>query len=66
LPSDKGSGEGWRLPTLEEVQKELIEIRRRRLLDKCRGDGKHVPSVRCQEWLEAGSWGRAAPIGPSS
>jgi hypothetical protein len=45
LPSDKGSGEGWRPPTLEGVQKELIEIRRRRLLDKCWGDGKHVPSA---------------------
>ena len=34
LPGDKGDGEGWRLPTLEEVQEELVERRRRRLLDK--------------------------------
>jgi len=31
---DAGDGEGWRLPTSEEVQEELVERRRRRLLDK--------------------------------
>ncbi|KAH8701844.1 pre-mRNA-splicing factor isy1 [Talaromyces proteolyticus] len=34
LPGDAGDGVEWRLPTLEEVQAELIERRRRRLLDK--------------------------------
>ena len=34
LPGDAGDGVGWRLPTLEEVQEELVERRRRRLLDK--------------------------------
>lgn len=34
LPGDAGDGEGWRLPTMEEVQEELVERRRRRLLDK--------------------------------
>lgn len=34
LPGDKGDGEGWRLPNPEEVQEELVERRRRRLLDK--------------------------------
>lgn len=34
LPGDKGDGEGWRLPNIEEVQEELVERRRRRLLDK--------------------------------
>lgn len=34
LPGDKGDGEGWRLPTMEEVQEELVERRRRKLLDK--------------------------------
>ncbi|KAI9845742.1 MAG: NineTeen Complex (NTC) component [Sclerophora amabilis] len=34
LPGDVGDGEGWRLPTREEVQEELVERRRRRLLDK--------------------------------
>jgi pre-mRNA-splicing factor ISY1 len=35
LPGDDGrSGEGWKLPTLDEVQEELVERRRRRLLDK--------------------------------
>ncbi|KAI9822988.1 MAG: NineTeen Complex (NTC) component [Phylliscum demangeonii] len=35
LPGDTGDGleTGWRLPTLEEVQEELVERRRRRLLD---------------------------------
>jgi pre-mRNA-splicing factor ISY1 len=34
LPGDAGDGEGWRLPTSEEVQEELVDRRRRRLLDK--------------------------------
>jgi pre-mRNA-splicing factor ISY1 len=34
LPGDAGDGEGWRLPTSDEVQEELVERRRRRLLDK--------------------------------
>lgn len=34
LPGDSGDGVGWNLPTLEEVQEELVERRRRRLLDK--------------------------------
>ena len=34
LPGDIGDGQGWRLPTSEEVQEELVERRRRRLLDK--------------------------------
>ena len=34
LPGDSGDGVGWRLPTSEEVQEELVDRRRRRLLDK--------------------------------
>jgi hypothetical protein len=34
LPGDTGDGQGWRLPTMEEVQEELLDQRRRRLLDK--------------------------------
>lgn len=34
LPGDSGDGVGWDLPTLEEVQEELIERRRRKLLDQ--------------------------------
>ena len=34
LPGDIGDGNGWALPTLEEVQEELVERRRKRLLDK--------------------------------
>ncbi|KAL8666011.1 MAG: hypothetical protein Q9202_001748 [Teloschistes flavicans] len=34
LPGDVGDGVGWRLPGLEEVQEELVDRRRRRLLDK--------------------------------
>lgn len=34
LPGDGGDGVGWRLPTSEEVQEELVDRRRRRLLDK--------------------------------
>ncbi|RAH42755.1 pre-mRNA-splicing factor ISY1 [Aspergillus brunneoviolaceus CBS 621.78] len=34
LPGDAGDGVEWRLPSLEEVQEELVDRRRRRLLDK--------------------------------
>ncbi|KAL9112757.1 MAG: hypothetical protein Q9227_003060 [Pyrenula ochraceoflavens] len=34
LPGDSGDGVGWKLPTLEEVQEELLDRRRRNLLDK--------------------------------
>lgn len=36
LPGDEGGGAGerWKLPSAEEVQEELVERRRRRLLDK--------------------------------
>jgi pre-mRNA-splicing factor ISY1 len=34
LPGDVGDGIGWRLPSVEEVEEELIDRRRRRLLDK--------------------------------
>ena len=34
LPGDAGDGVSWRLPTSEEVQEELVDRRRRRLLDK--------------------------------
>ena len=34
LPGDSGDGVEWRLPTLDEVQEELVDRRRRRLLDK--------------------------------
>ncbi|KAL2699262.1 hypothetical protein AAEP93_009237 [Penicillium crustosum] len=34
LPGDAGDGVEWRLPTLDEVQEELVDRRRRRLLDK--------------------------------
>jgi len=34
LPGNAGDGVEWRLPTLEEVQEELVDRRRRRLLDK--------------------------------
>ena len=34
LPGDTGDGVGWRLPTSEEVQEELVDRRRRTLLDK--------------------------------
>ncbi|POS83388.1 Isy1-like splicing factor [Erysiphe pulchra] len=33
LPGDTGDGEDWRLPTNEEVQEELVERRRRKLLE---------------------------------
>ncbi|CZS98102.1 related to pre-mRNA splicing factor [Rhynchosporium graminicola] len=34
LPGDEGNGEWWKVPSPEEVQEELVERRRRRLLDK--------------------------------
>ena len=34
LPGDSGDGVGWNLPTSGEVQEELVERRRRTLLDK--------------------------------
>lgn len=34
LPGDAGDGRGWELPTLEEVQQDLLERRRRKLLDQ--------------------------------
>jgi pre-mRNA-splicing factor ISY1 len=34
LPGDAGDGQEWQVPTDVEVQEELIERRRRRLLDK--------------------------------
>jgi hypothetical protein len=34
LPGDIGDGVVWRLPTLDEVQEELVDRRRRKLLDK--------------------------------
>jgi pre-mRNA-splicing factor ISY1 len=34
LPGDSGDGEGWRVPTMEEVQEELVDRRRKKLLDK--------------------------------
>lgn len=34
LPGDSGDGNGWDLPTLEEVQEELMARRRKRLLDQ--------------------------------
>jgi pre-mRNA-splicing factor ISY1 len=34
LPGDSGDGVAWNLPTADEVEAELIERRRRKLLDK--------------------------------
>jgi pre-mRNA-splicing factor ISY1 len=34
LPGDNGDGEDWRVPTMEEVQEELVDRRRKKLLDK--------------------------------
>jgi hypothetical protein len=34
LPGDAGDGATWRLPTLDEVQEELVDRKRRKLLDK--------------------------------
>ena len=34
LPGDAGDGKAWELPTAEEIQEELVDRRRRRLLDK--------------------------------
>ena len=33
LPGDRGDGVGWRVPSVEEVGEELVERRRRKLLD---------------------------------
>ena len=33
LPGDKGDGAEWKLPTAGEVEEELLERRRRKLLD---------------------------------
>ncbi len=33
LPGDGGDGVGWRVPRLEEVGEELVERRKRALLD---------------------------------
>lgn len=33
LPGDAGDGVGWRVPGVEEVGEELVERRRRRLLE---------------------------------
>jgi pre-mRNA-splicing factor ISY1 len=34
LPGDGGDGLEWRLPTAEEVETELLERRKRKLIDK--------------------------------
>lgn len=34
LPGDEGDGHGWHLPTVEEVQQELLERRKRRILEQ--------------------------------
>lgn len=34
IPGDKGDGVRWRVPTLDEVQEELLERRKRKLMDK--------------------------------
>lgn len=34
LPGNSGDGQGWTLPTPEQVQEELVERRRRKLMDK--------------------------------
>lgn len=34
LPGGAGDGSGWVVPTIEEVQEELVDRKRRRLLDK--------------------------------
>ncbi|KAF1812601.1 Isy1-like splicing factor [Eremomyces bilateralis CBS 781.70] len=34
IPGDAGDGAAWRLPTLEEVQEEIVDRKRRKLLDK--------------------------------
>ena len=34
LPGDAGDGIGWRLPTSDDVQEELVDRRRRRLLEQ--------------------------------
>lgn len=34
LPGDQGDGVGWRVPSVQEVEEELLERRRKRLLEK--------------------------------
>ena len=34
LPGDAGDGVGWRLPSMDEVQEELVDRRRRALLER--------------------------------
>lgn len=34
LPGDAGDGIRWRVPSLEEVEEELVERRRRKMLEK--------------------------------
>ena len=34
LPGDAGDGKAWRLPNCDEVQEEIVNRRKRRLLDK--------------------------------
>ncbi|KAI9712061.1 MAG: NineTeen Complex (NTC) component [Bogoriella megaspora] len=34
LPGDAGDGVGWRMPTIEDVQEELLDRKRRKLLDR--------------------------------
>ena len=34
LPGDAGDGKAWQLPTLDDIQEELLDRRRRKLLDK--------------------------------
>ena len=34
LPGDAGDGNTWVLPTLEQVQEELVDRRRRKLLEQ--------------------------------
>ena len=34
LPGDSGDGRAWELPTMAEVQQELVDRRKRRLLDR--------------------------------
>ena len=34
LPGDPGDGKSWALPSLEQVREELVDRRRRKLIDK--------------------------------
>lgn len=34
LPGDSGDGQSWNLPTIEDIQEELVERRRKKLLEK--------------------------------